>query len=55
MDAEMIARFKADGLASAPVVVVDMGDSATWSWQGYRHESIARLKVLFAEELAAAA
>lgn len=54
-DGDTMEKLKADGHAGFPVVVVDMGDGATWSWSKYRHEDIARLKVLFAEELATAA
>lgn len=55
MDDAMIEQYKNEGMAAAPVVIVEMGDGARWTWSGYRHTNIARLKVLFAEELAAAA
>lgn len=42
-----VARFKADGFLAFPVVVVDCGDGATWSWSGYRHDDVARLKELW--------
>lgn len=31
------------GYSSAPVVEVDMGDGATWTWSGYRPSQIERL------------
>lgn len=55
LEGDLLEKFIGEGMASAPVVVVTMGDGATWTWNGYRHENIARLAVLFAEELAAAA
>lgn len=41
-----IEAFKADGHQQFPVVVVDFGDGATWTFSGYRHEDITRLKDL---------
>ncbi|WP_236747303.1 thioredoxin domain-containing protein [Mycobacteroides abscessus] len=38
-----ISAFKADGHLSFPVVVVDCGDEATWSWSGFRIDHIKRL------------
>jgi len=32
------------GFASAPVVVVDLGDGAMWTWAGYRPSDLDRLK-----------
>jgi hypothetical protein len=43
---EQVELFKADGLAAYPVVIVDLGDGATWTWSGYRHDEIKRLKEL---------
>lgn len=40
---EQMSAFKADGHLSFPVVVVDCGDSATWSWSGFRIDHIKRL------------
>ncbi|OYN81795.1 hypothetical protein CG716_05490 [Mycolicibacterium sphagni] len=48
-DDEQIQRFKDDGHMQFPVVVVDCGDGATWTWSGYRHEDILRLRDLMQE------
>jgi hypothetical protein len=53
MDSAMIDKYRGEGMAAAPVVVVDMGDGSTWTWNGYRHDDIKRLKSLFRESLAA--
>ena len=34
------------GYESAPVVEVDMGDGATWSWSGFRPSQIEKLSEL---------
>lgn len=50
-----ISAFKADGHLSFPVVVVDCGDEATWSWSGFRIDHIKRLISLSgAKDVAAA-
>ncbi|SKT44735.1 glutaredoxin [Mycobacteroides abscessus subsp. bolletii] len=41
--AEQVERFKADGYSAFPVVVVDCGDGATWSWSGFRFDDVKRL------------
>lgn len=47
-----LEAVKALGFSSAPVVVVDFGDGASWSWQGYApsriEQMVARLKELVA-------
>lgn len=44
LDGDLAARFRDDGLASAPVVVVDLGDGAEWKWCGMQPTQIDRLK-----------
>jgi len=39
---------KSMGFGSAPVVVVDLGDGATWSWSGYRPDEIEKLEKVLA-------
>lgn len=43
-DAEALDRVRSMGYSSAPVVVVDLGDGATWSWSGYRPSEIEKLE-----------
>jgi glutaredoxin-like protein NrdH len=47
--------IKSWGFTSAPVVRVDLGDGATWTWYGYAPTQIARLanEIIAKEELAA--
>ncbi|WP_394327084.1 thioredoxin domain-containing protein [Mycobacteroides abscessus] len=45
-DVEQVASFKADGHSSFPVVVVDCGDGATWTWAGFRPHHMERLSDL---------
>lgn len=47
-DAESLAFVRGLGYSSAPVVVVDMGDGASWSWQGYRPSELEKLEQLAA-------
>lgn len=44
-----VEAFKADGHAAFPVVVVDLGDGATWTWSGYRHSEIKKLKEILSK------
>lgn len=43
---EALDRVRSLGYASAPVVVVELGDGASWSWQGYRPSEIEKLEKL---------
>lgn len=36
-------ELRREGFTAFPVVKVDCGDGASWSWSGYRHEDIRRL------------
>ena len=45
--AEQVESFNADGHSQFPVVVVDCGDGATWTFSGYRHDDLKRLKELY--------
>lgn len=37
------AGLKAEGFSEFPVVKVDCGDGASWSWSGYRDVEISEL------------
>lgn len=52
---EQVEQFKADGRAAYPVVVVDLGDGATWTWSGYQRDDLRRLKELRQEQTPLAA
>lgn len=43
LDPEVRARAASYGYLSAPVVVVDLGEGAEWSWGGYRPSEIEKL------------
>jgi len=47
-DPTALEKIKAMGYSAAPVVVVDLGDGATWTWAGYRPSEIERLVSLAA-------
>ncbi|WP_267888809.1 glutaredoxin domain-containing protein [Mycobacteroides chelonae] len=49
VDDELAAVLRGEGFSSFPVVKVDLGDGATWSWCDFRFDDIQRLKVLFKE------
>lgn len=40
-------ELRKQGFTGFPVVKVNCGDDATWSWSGYRHDDIKRLAQLF--------
>jgi hypothetical protein len=44
----MVAQLLAEGHAEFPVVKVDLGDEASWSWTGFRFDHISRLAELVA-------
>lgn len=48
LDDESIERFRSEGLASAPVVEVDLGEGAQWRWAGYSPTQIDRLVEILA-------
>lgn len=53
---ESAAEFREQGLLAAPVVVVDLGDGATWTWSGHAPTQIERLTQFIATgEIPAAA
>lgn len=39
-------QLRAEGFSAFPVVKVDCGDEASWSWSGYRFDDIKRLAQL---------
>lgn len=47
---DLADKFRTEGLAIAPVVVVDLGDDATWTWNDFRLDDIKRLGKLFRGE-----
>lgn len=47
---DIVEKFRSEGLMTAPVVVVILGDGATWTWNDYRHDHIKRLGKLFRGE-----
>ena len=46
-DDETVNFLQSQGFTGFPVVKVDCGDGAAWSWSGYRHDDIKRLARLF--------
>ncbi|WP_374193324.1 glutaredoxin family protein [Mycolicibacterium sp. S2-37] len=47
-DETLIKQFQEEGHMSYPVVRVDLGDGATWSWSDLRVTEIKRLAELLA-------
>lgn len=46
-DDSTAARLREEGFSAFPVVMVDCGDGAAWSWCGYRFDDIKRLAQIF--------
>lgn len=46
-DETTMQSLRGEGFAEFPVVRVDCGDEATYSWSGYRHDRINELAQLF--------
>ena len=46
-DDETVNSLRGEGFSAFPVVKVECGDGATWSWSGFRHDDIKRLAQLF--------
>lgn len=46
LDPEAKAKAGSYGYLAAPVVVVDLGDGAEWTWAGYRPSEIEKLHKL---------
>lgn len=45
-DEATVSKLRREGFSSFPVVKVECGDDATWSWSGYRHDDIRKLAQL---------
>ncbi len=43
---DAFAHVQSLGYTSAPVVEVDLGDGASWSWSGFRPSQIEKLAAL---------
>lgn len=46
-DDSTVEKLRLEGFSQFPVVKVDCGDQASWSWSGYRHDDIKKLAQLF--------
>lgn len=46
LDEASAARFRDEGLGTAPIVEVDLSDGAVWRWAGFQPTQIARLRKL---------
>jgi len=46
-DEGIVDSLRSEGFTAFPVVKVDCGDEAGWSWSGYRDGDIKRLARLF--------
>jgi glutaredoxin len=47
VDGQTADELRREGHSAFPVVKVDCGDDASWSWSGYRFDDIKRLAQLF--------
>lgn len=54
LDPEAKAKAESYGYLAAPVVVVDLGDGAEWTWAGLRPDEINRLVDLYRPAVRAA-
>lgn len=45
-DDSVVEDLRRDGFSEFPVVKVDCGDGASWSWSGFRHDNIKKLAQL---------
>lgn len=46
-DDDTVDDLRREGFREFPVVKVDCGDGAGWSWSGFRHDDVKRLAQLF--------
>ena len=46
-DDSTVQGLKREGFNEFPVVKVDCGGEASWSWSGFRHDNIKKLAQLF--------
>lgn len=53
LDPDAKARADAYGYLSVPIVVVELGDGAEWTWSGYRPSEIEKLHKMFSGDIAA--
>lgn len=46
-DDSKVDELRQEGFREFPVVKVELGDGAGWSWSGFRHDDVKRLAQLF--------
>lgn len=46
-DESTVDELRREGFSQFPVVKIDCGDGAGWSWSGYRDDNIRKLAQLF--------